>query len=257
MKKNIFLIVLGLLFWGNSPLLAKSLHDAAGSDIPAAQASPGSVVYNDYVHNYPHQLPADYVYRTPRVFGPKASSSPAVAYNSANDKEDPAGSGNRLRGQAVELVRQVITGSREPLVDEVRVLVASFVNLNKMYETSSFGRYFGEQVLHELQRAGVDVVDVRMMAGMEISQGHGEYVLSRDMAELNYVHHADAVLAGTYSVAADQIFVNARLLENNSGLLLASASVVFALDPVAAAMLRDGAAPMRVAPPVAVPVRGR
>lgn len=212
--------------------------------------------YHSYQYNYPHQLPADYVYRTPRVFGPTGASQ-TVSSIGQPEKEGQNGSvaGQHLRGEVHRLVRQIIQGSKEPLAGEVRVLVASFVNLNRMQETSALGRYFSEQVLHELQQAGLDVVDVRMMGAMEISKGHGEYVLSRDMAELNYLHHADAVLAGTYSVAGDQIFVNARLLENTTGLLLASGSVVFTIDPVTAAMLADSAAPVRIARPVAVPVR--
>ncbi len=250
-----FCAVLFVFVSVQAPAAARRQHDLSGDDIPSQQEMSSAVQYGQYVHNYPHQLSADYVYRTPRVFGPAAKQNVAAVKVKKNDSKDSAAAGNRLRYQVVDLVGQIITGSKEPLAGEVQVLVASFVNLNSMYETSSFGRYLGEQVLHELQRARVDVVDERMMAGMEISKGHGEYVLSRDMAELNYVHHADAVLAGTYSVADDQIFVNARLLANGSGLLLSSASVVFALDPVSAALLADGAAPMRVAVPVSVPVR--
>lgn len=213
------------------------------------------VAYKQYAFNHPHQLPADYVYRTPRVFGPASAQVQTEQFPRQKPKEGEPSPGQRLKGQVAQLVGQILLSSKEPLAGELQVLVASFVNLNQMYESSSFGRYFAEQVLFELQQAGVDVVDVRMMAGMEISQGNGEYILSRDMAELNYVQHADAVLAGTYSVADGQLFVNARLLQNGTGLLLASGSVVFALDSVTAALLQDGAAPVRLAKPVEVPVQ--
>lgn len=197
--------------------------------------------------DHPHQAPSDYVYRTPRVFGPeKATGSFSWHWLLGEEKTAiPAETGTQLKLRVRELAAQLLAGSKEPVAGELRVAVASFVNLNQIYETSALGRYLGEQMLQELQRAGVDVLDVRMMPALQISEGHGEYALSRNMSELNYTHHADAVVAGTYSVADGQIFVNARLLENGSGLLLAGGSLVFEMDGVSAAMLRDAAQPLR------------
>lgn len=199
-----------------------------------------------YALDYPHQVPGDYVYRTPRVFDGQRGGDFTFSWDwlSAGDKKImPAETGTQLKLRVRELTAQLLAGSKEAIPGELRLTVASFVNLDQVYETSALGRYLGEQMLHELQRVGVDVVDVRMMPAMQVSKGHGEYALSRDMAELNYAHHADAVVAGTYSVADGQIFVNARLLENGSGLLLASASIVFEVDGVSAAMLKDASQP--------------
>ncbi len=200
-----------------------------------------------YALDHPHQVPSDYVYRTPRVFSPeKAGGDFSWAWLTGGKKQVmPAETGTQLKLRVRELVAQLLAGSKEPVAGELRLTVASFVNLDRMYETSALGRYLGEQMLHELQRAQVDAVDVRMMPAMQISKGHGEYALSRDMAELNFTHHADAVVVGTYSVADGQIFVNSRLLENGTGLLLASSSIVFEIDGVSAAMLRDADQPMQ------------
>lgn len=205
------------------------------------------VVLHQYSLDHPHQVQSDYVYRTPRVFVPeKVGPNFSWAWLTGGKKQImPAQTGVQLKMRVRELAGQLLVGSKEPVAGELRVAVASFVNLDQMYETSTLGRYLGEQMLHELQRAQVDAVDVRMMPTMQISKGHGEYALSRDMAELNYTHYADAVVAGTYSVADDQIFVNARLLENGTGLLLSSSSIVFEVDGVSAAMLRDAGQPIQ------------
>ncbi len=206
-----------------------------------------AVALRQYALDHPHQVPSDYVYRTPRVFGPeKAGVNLSWDWLKGSGKEVmPAETGTQLKLRVRELASQLLAGSKEPIAGELRVTVASFVNLDQMYETSALGRYLGEQMLHELQRLNVDAVDVRMMPAMQISKGHGEYALSRDMSELNYTHHADAVVAGTYSVADGQIFVNARLLENGTGLLLSSSSLVFEVDGVSAAMLKDASQPLR------------
>ncbi len=232
MKKNIF--GLGLVV----AALALGASVAHGAD---------NVALKQYALDHPHQVPSDYVYRTPRVFAPeKAGVDLSWDWLKFGKKEVmPAETGTQLKLRVRELVAQLLAGSKEPIAGELRVTVASFVNLDEMYETSALGRYLGEQMLHELQRARVDAVDVRMMPAMQISKGHGEYALSRDMNELNYAHQADAVVAGTYSVADGQIFVNARILENNTGLLLSSSSIVFEVDGVSAAMLKDASKPLQ------------
>ncbi len=221
---------------------------AAGFCLVTATAQGSdAVILKQYALDYPHQVPSDYVYRTPRVFGPeKAGGNFSWHWLKGGKKQVmPAETGTQLKLRVRELAAQLVAGSNEPLAGEMRVTVASFVNLDKMYETSGLGRFLGEQMLHELQRAQVDAVDVRMMPAMQISNGHGEYALSRDMSELNYAHQANAVVAGTYSVADGQIFVNARLLENGTGLLLSSSSIVFEVDGVSAAMLKNAGRPLQ------------
>ncbi len=205
-----------------------------------------AVTLRHYGLDYPQGVPGDYVYRTPRVFtAEKPENRFSWLWLTGGSKEVmPAETGTQLRLRVRELAAQLLAGSKEPVAGDLRVTVATFVNLDQIYETSALGRYLAEQMLHELQRRGVDVVDVRMMPAMQISKGHGEYALSRDMSELSYVHQADAVVAGTYSVAAGQIFVQARLLENGTGLLLASSSLDFKMDGLVEAMLKDSGQPL-------------
>lgn len=235
MEKKMRKIMSGLAVAGGFFLFSGLAH---GSD---------AVSRRQCAQDHPHQVPSDYVYRTPRVFAPeKAGVNFSWDWLPGYKKAVmPAETGTHLKLRVRELAAQLLAGSKEPVAGELQVTVASFVNLDRMYETSALGRYLGEQMLHELQRVRVDAVDVRMMPAMQISEGHGEYVLSRNMSELNYAHHADAVVAGTYSVADGQIFVNARLLENGTGLILSSSSIVFELDGVSAAMLKDASQPMK------------
>lgn len=230
MRKKTF----GLVFVAGLYLLGGAAH---GSD---------AVTLSQYGLDHPHGVPSDYVYRTPRVFtAEKSRDRFSWPWLTGGSKEVmPAETGTQLRLRVRELAAQLLAGSKEPVAGELRVTVATFVNLDQIYETSALGRYLAEQMLHELQRSRVDVVDVRMMPAMQISKGHGEYALSRDMNELSYVHQADAVVAGTYSVAAGQIFVQARLLENGTGLLLASSSLDFKMDGLVEAMLKDSGQPL-------------
>jgi TolB-like protein len=213
-------------------------------------------VNKEYSLDYPHEVTRDYVYRTPRVYQPESSGSSSW-FKLSSTKENKtlihAEEGTELGLRVRELVAELLATSREPVVGELQVAVATFVHLDHLYETSAMGRYISERMIHELQRAGVDVVEMRMMPSMKISESHGEYVLSRDMGELSYVHEVDAVVAGTYTIAADQIFLNGRLLGVEDGKVLAVASTVFEIDPIVAALLSRSGQP--VPPPATVSIQ--
>jgi TolB-like protein len=100
-----------------------------------------------------------------------------------------------------------------------------------------------EQLMGELQKSGAEIIDARMATSLQISERFGEYALSRDMSQLSYVHEAQAVVVGTYSVAADEVIVNARLLQQENGSVLSSASIVFPTDTLTASLLHNPGKP--------------
>jgi TolB-like protein len=142
------------------------------------------------------------------------------------------------------LCKNLLANSREEVADEYAVMVSTFVNLNNLYATSSLGRYLGEQMIGELQMAGVEVVEVRKSPGILVSRNHGEYGLSRDMDELAFVQPVQAMVVGTYAVADGEIFVNARLLRNEDNVVLSSANMVLPLSNLTARLLADEAMPL-------------
>ncbi|MEW6220465.1 MAG: FlgO family outer membrane protein [Thermodesulfobacteriota bacterium] len=209
--------------------------------------------YRLWAFNHPHQVPADYVYRTGRVFTPPASPawwqdwswlSGGVASLVGSPAPEPIRSpgvalDSHVRLMAGELVRQL----RQGQADSSTLSVVTFVNLNHLYRTSAFGRYLGEQLAGELQRAGLNVLDVRKTPGLMVQEGFGEYGLSRDMDELSFVHPAQGTVVGTYTCAGDEVFLNARMLRNTDAMLLASVTMVFRQNEVVRALLADEGVP--------------
>src|SRR3989338_8378823 len=78
---------------------------------------------------------------------------------------------------------------------------------------------------------------------MMVSPHHGEYALSRSMDEISLVQAAQAVVVGTYMVAGQEIFVNARLLRNEDNRILSSASMVLPIDAMASSLLANESMP--------------
>ena len=166
--------------------------------------------------------------------------------------DETAAQGEELKLWVRELAAQLLANTRDDLIDEESITVCTFVNLNHLYATSGLGRYLGEQMISELQLAGLDVFDVRISPAMMIRQGFGEYGMSRDMAELAFVHPGSATVVGTYSVTDEEILINARLVSNDEGRVLSSASTVLGKNRITAALLADEARPPRRGTPVAI-----
>lgn len=254
-RKNSHIVPLGLLLWVGLALAAPA--EAETSEQGELVTRPG-ISYNHYQYNYPHEIPTDYVFRTDRVFSPwevrhSEAAARETAARGAAPTPAPAGERGGLSDGAVgALVAELLGGVGEDLRERYTLAVSTPVSLRDLYATSSFGRLLGEQLLGELQRAGVDVVDVRKTPALLISERHGEYGLSRDMDELPYVQDVQAVLVGTYTATAERVQVELRVLRNRDGRIISSARRDFDMDREIVALLADEAAPLRAATPVKI-----
>lgn len=200
--------------------------------------------YRPYFYNYPHAIPPDYVFRTARVFSPQnMSHSSLLGVGQSGGQADSAGQGAALQAKVNQLGKALIANASEVVADEYVVAVSTFVSLDNLYATSSLGRFLGEQMLSTLQQAGLEVIEVRKTPGMMVSPYHGEYALSRNMDEISLVQQAQAVVVGTYAVAGQEIFVNARLLRNDDNRVLSSASMVLPIDGMTANLLANESMP--------------
>lgn len=101
-------------------------------------------------------------------------------------------------------------------------IVTSFANLNKLSETTSFGRLISENIIHELQVRKWQVFEVRLTRDIIINET-GEFSLSRDIKKLKEQYKIGGIIAGTYSVTGTNIIVNARVIDINTGLVISSA----------------------------------
>ena len=238
-------MVKNILCWFTLFLLVPVLHTANGAE----KGKISSPQYRSYVHNYPHPVPPDYVYRTGRIFSPK---SWLTTFDKQEKEAIPVDKGAKLVFKVKELASQLLGNAGDEYGDDFVLTVTTFVNLNNLYQTSAFGRYFSEQLISELQLAGVRVIDIRKSPGLMISESYGEYGMSRDMDELSYIHSSQAMLVGTYTFVEGEIFINARILRNPDGMVVSSASLVFGLDSLSEGLLADEGMPVRTAAPVSV-----
>ncbi|GEM_PF-972541 len=103
-------------------------------------------------------------------------------------------------------------------------IVTSFVNLNKLSETTPFGRLIAENIIHELQVRKWQVFEVRLTKDIVINES-GEFSLSRDIKKLRDQYKIGGIVAGTYSVSGGHIIVNSRVIDINTGLVVSSGQI--------------------------------
>ena len=108
------------------------------------------------------------------------------------------------------------------LAMEKPIIAASFVNVDRLAESSSLGRMLSEQVSSRLAQLGYHVVEMKLRDTVFIKKEAGEFVLSRELKEISNSHDAQAVLAGTYAVGSDNVYVTVRLVRTTDSKIIAS-----------------------------------
>lgn len=109
-----------------------------------------------------------------------------------------------------------------------RVILTTFVDLNKLEKTSTFGRLISESMFNELHIRKFEITDFRGRSTVSVNED-GEFHITRDVEELkDNVEAVEYILVGTYVKFEDQsLLINARILDSISGKILSSARVVY------------------------------
>lgn len=158
---------------------------------------------------------------------------PAAETSSAKTLVDQASYFNlAVHDLAVQLLRY-----RRPHSGVSTIGVATFVNLNRLDVTSPLGRLLAEMLMGELQRAGFNVVEIRLTQDLLVKKGWGEFSLSRMVENLSPKVAIQAVVLGTYVERNGYLFLNARLVDRDSQQVLSSAFKVMRVDPLVASLL--------------------
>lgn len=147
-----------------------------------------------------------------------------------------------------ELAEQLVSCVEESGLRGTVALPVSFVNMDNLEETSSFGRYIAEQMFHEFNQRGFPVREYRNR-GNTIAQRNdqGEFYLDRPTRNVA-VGKNGLIVAGTYYSDQESIFVNARIIRPSDGMVLRTGQLVLQNTGVTRRMLaRSGNSAARAA----------
>lgn len=119
------------------------------------------------------------------------------------------------------------------------LMIASFVNIDNVQASSTFGRMLAEQVGSYFTQHGYDVIELRLRNDVLIKEETGELMLSREVQDLTQQHDAQAVIVGTYAVAADMVFVTTKVIRALDGVILGSYDYTLPIGPNTKALLQN------------------
>lgn len=121
--------------------------------------------------------------------------------------------------------------------------IATFVNLDRLYNSSTFGRILGEQLISELSMKGYDVIELRLSDTMHVMNDEGEFGLSRDIRTLRGMQNLTGIVVGTYAVSPERVYVNTRLIDPASSMVVSAGSVEMPVTTEITRLLRNNSFP--------------
>ena len=159
----------------------------------------------------------------PLLFGGQAAAGeedgpPPLPHAKTVDPPPDGGmlAANTYAGDAIAnmLLRRISAGSS--------VLSASMVEMDRLDQSSTFGRLAMQQVSSRVAQHGFRVIDVHLTEAMIINN-NGEFMLSRDVCKiLADKHNAYAVLVGVYTPAGSKLYVSVRALRLSDAAVIAA-----------------------------------
>ena len=119
------------------------------------------------------------------------------------------------------------------------ILVASFVNIDNVQRSSTFGRVIAEQMASRLSQKGYKVIEMKMRSdSIFIKEQTGELMLSRELRQISQKHKAYAVIVGTYGVSKYVVYLTAKLIRTKDNVILSAYDYSLPVGPDTKIMLR-------------------
>ncbi len=160
----------------------------------------------------------------------------------AEDMQKNVTTQNTLESTISSLSTQIMQNRK--LDTNKPVLITSFVRLDKLKETSEFGRVVGESLINELSNRGFNVIEFRGQMDVSIND-QSEYFMSRAPHEIKSQIPNTYIVVGTYSRQGGRIILNARVIDNITGKIISSARSTYKHNMVNDCMMFGDCAPAR------------
>lgn len=118
------------------------------------------------------------------------------------------------------------------------MLIASFVDINQLDKSSSFGRIISQQIGSAVSAKGYMVKEMLLRNNVYIKQSHGEFLLSRQLRDISSKHKAQAVIVGTYAIGKNTLYATAKIISVENNTIISSYDFTLPLGPDIKELLR-------------------
>ncbi len=133
---------------------------------------------------------------------------------------------HQLNKAIIELSEQLFLNSFK-FDRRKKIAITSFVNLDKLKNTSTFGRAISESLINELHIRNFSLIDLRTQKNISINN-NGQFYISRQLERLKKKKDKIYMLVGTYSrFDYDSLVLNARLIDSYTSEVISTARVIY------------------------------
>ena len=130
--------------------------------------------------------------------------------------------GTSIPGANYKAADSLLNKIQPKLPKDSPILVASFVNIDDLDNSSTFGRVVSEQFASRFKQRDYTTIEMKLRTNVFIRADSGEFLLSRELAEISTKHRAQAVVVGTYAVASKKVYLTTRVINVSDGRVLSS-----------------------------------
>ena len=108
------------------------------------------------------------------------------------------------------------------------LILTSFVDLDNLNKTTTFGRLLSESMFNELHIRSFRVTDFRGQNAISVN-AEGEFHITRDVEKLkDHISATEYVVVGTYvKFEQGNILLNARIIDSETGEIISTARVLY------------------------------
>ena len=134
---------------------------------------------------------------------------------------------------------QLLKLASVPLPKDAPLIVATFVDLDRLEHSSTLGRMLAEQVAARFTQQGYPVIELKLRGSVFVQEGKGELLLSREVKELSLAHNVQAVVVGTYASGPGRLFLNLKIVRPTDNRVLSAHDVAMDLDETTTTLLNS------------------
>lgn len=130
-----------------------------------------------------------------------------------------------LNGAIVAIADQLLTSNISKITD---VILTSFVDLNQLNKTTTFGRLLSESMYNELHIRKFNVTDFRGQDAISVN-ADGEFHITRDTSKLkDHIGNIEYIVVGTYvKFEGNSVLINSRILDSETGKIISTARIIY------------------------------
>lgn len=137
------------------------------------------------------------------------------------------------------LTQDLFANIDNPNNSEVFVVTDFALLDSDLRKTNHFGRQFSEAIMHEVNKTGFSVIDMKSSGTIRMSETGDMFFHSKELTELNADISSARVISGTMTRHRGGYLLNSRITDVTTAAVITSAQIFVPYEVVEAVLLED------------------